>query len=415
MGWIAIFLAMTFATFKYFPGMEVPRELWNVALFLFLLGPYALWKLRNGFRFTSLELYVIVILTTIPAISAFAAHQEFGQPILYGVLAKRNLVLCGGALALLYLLRRGKVGVGEIEKSLLLLVWATLLLYLSIDLIFDPADFADEYKSFANSESKWEKAAFKFAPEFIIFGFFYYGFLAFRERRNKYYLYAFVLLFYLLMTGQRTMLLSVILSFLILIYRFGSLPRLVVYVPALLMGFVACLSLYYIYDPDQFIFLLEKFQDAFTVLLTGEESNDVSANARISEFQLARPYAEKHWFLGNGDISNQWEGGYEGILGEYFHPSDIGWIGVVYLYGIVGFMLFVVQFLFAIRYARQIKHGKYGKLVDAIQGFLLYYFIISMVTGHFVHFPQVSLMFIALLCHIRYEPSECLRRMWMIS
>ena len=127
----------------------------------------------------------------------------------------------------------------------------------------------------------------------------------------------------------------------------------IVLVPTLAALLLAT-ALLFVFDTGNMIHMAGKFTDAFTVVLTGEPSDDASANARLVETASALPYIEKNWLLGNGDISRQWHGGYEGVLGAFFYPSDVGIIGTIYLYGLLGLLLFAIQFVFAIRFSNRI-------------------------------------------------------------
>jgi hypothetical protein len=141
-----------------------------------------------------------------------------------------------------------------------------------------------------------------------------------------------------------------------------------------------------------------KYIDAFGVILTGEEGSDASANARISETLVALPYIQKNFLLGSGDVSHRWGGGYEGVLGAYFYPSDIGIIGVLFVYGAIGFALFAGQFIFAVQFSARISsYGFHTPLGDACKGYLLYVVLYSLVTGKFAHYSFVSLFFVAIL------------------
>lgn len=381
---LALFLTLTFGTFRYFPGMALLNELWLVVAFAFLAIPYLYWKARGRWRFTLFELYLLAMMAVIPLLAGVTAWREFGQPTIYGVLAQRRMILGAGALAVIYAFRQNRVALIDIEKTLVILVWSSLLLYQFVMV--------------------WFAREFTFDNAFIVFGLYYYAFVGFRQKSKKHYLLALLLLAYLVVgVGGRSLLVSVLAAFLLFVYRWGSPARLVLFTPRLVAVGLLFMALLYVTNAEYVALFLAKLSDAFTVVLTGKESQDVSANARLSEFTLVVPYIQERWLFGNGDISNQWHGGYEGVLGGYFYPSDIGIVGVLYMYGLVGTLLFAVQFLFAWRYAKPLTGNHHRALVDAIKGFLLYYAIHSLVTGRFAHHAEISFMFIALLWCITFE------------
>jgi len=141
--------------------------------------------------------------------------------------------------------------------------------------------------------------------------------------------------------------------------------------------------------------------DAISVVVSSEKSGDASANARIDETKIAWPFIEKNMMFGSGALSNQWENGFFGKLGN-FAPSDIGLIGVVFLYGIVGVLIFLYQFVFAWKFINIIPKKNSSILVESSISFLVFYFIHSLTTGKFIFHSYVSSLFISIL-YISYK------------
>jgi hypothetical protein len=251
------------------------------------------------------------------------------------------------------------------------------------------------------------EASFKFNALFIIFGFYYYIFQGFRLKSRKFYFYGLIFLAYLIIVdGGRSLMLSIFLSWFYFFWRWASLRKLLVLMPKLLLGGVLAVGLLILINPTAVSSVVQKFGDALSVVVTGEKGDDVSSNARILESAIAFPYIQKHWVLGNGKLSNQWHGGYEGILG-YFYPSDIGVIGVLYIYGILGLLFFLGQYYYAINVSKRLStYYKSSPLLDGIKGFLLYFLLHSIVTGRFVHYAEISLFFVAILYCMKVEAQK---------
>jgi len=206
------------------------------------------------------------------------------------------------------------------------------------------------------------------------------------------------LLFLILVEGGRSLLLSVFGSLVFFVYRWSSFGRIIRMTPKLLFVSLLLFAALLLFKQDYLVHLGMKFGDAINVVLTGEKTADASANARIVETLITMPYIAEHWAFGNGDLSNQWKGGFESRFG-HFYPSDIGIIGTFFLFGIIGVLLFSIQFMFAVRYANRLPKngGEHSALVSAAKGFLLYHATHSLVTGKFVHFVEIGLLFIAIL------------------
>jgi protein-S-isoprenylcysteine O-methyltransferase Ste14 len=135
--------------------------------------------------------------------------------------------------------------------------------------------------------------------------------------------------------------------FLYYLFRWRTLSQSLLTLGKASCAAVIIVGLVYAINPNYLSTRAAGFSDAFSVAFTGSNVEDVSANVRIYETLTAWTYIQKNPLLGNGTLSNQWEGGSQGTLG-YFYPDDIGVIGAVFTVGVVGLLLFMAQFWFAI-------------------------------------------------------------------
>lgn len=192
--------------------------------------------------------------------------------------------------------------------------------------------------------------------------------------------------------------LSVIASFLILVWRRGSISRFVLNLPKVVLAgslFMAMLLTFYASPMQKFS---EKMVSAVQVVMTGDEGNDASANSRIKQISLIIPFIENNPILGNGLVSQQWRGGFEGILGDRFYSSDVGLAGVVFIYGVLGTLFFLIQFVFAFKYSRKLSQAELTTpFTIAVQSFLVYFLLFSLTTGKFAHYFSVSVVMVAIL------------------
>jgi hypothetical protein len=101
-------------------------------------------------------------------------------------------------------------------------------------------------------------------------------------------------------------------------------------------------------SPERVSALTEKYVDAFAALTGADVMDDWSANARALQIATVTPWVEQHLLMGTGTISNRWNDGYKGMF-EYLHPSDLGFLGIVFLYGVLGLVFFTIQYYFAWR------------------------------------------------------------------
>lgn len=400
---LAIAILLTFRTFQYFPGMPVATDLSYVLTFLLLVFVYIGWKIKTRWHFSSFELYMLAMTILIPFYAGILAWREFGQPAIYGVLAERSMILLASVLLLPLGLKRGIIKISDIEAVLVALGWLCLCSYVLMELSLNPSRFANYGNGFVQGAGT--DMRFHFQLELITFAFFYYAFIGFRKKSFFHYALAAPFLIFILLGGHRSLLVSMLAAFSFLIWRWSNFERLARFIPYTIIAITLVLGLLYLGNATYMFTLYNKFADAFTVILTGQHTQDASADMRIRETLIALPYIAKHWIVGNGVISHQWHGGYEKVIGGYFYPSDIGIIGVLYMYGIFGTILFACQFLFALRYTHRIStHMPPFPLLDALKGFLLYFAINSLITGKFVHYSAISLFFVALLACIASPP-----------
>jgi hypothetical protein len=385
---------MGFGYFAAFPGMGAVQEVWNVLCFVVFLFGYPLLKFRKGWTDFWFEAYVLLLVFADVVLSAWRADAVFGQPLIYGALSQRRIVLAASVLFLVFAFRRRMVRLSDIEAVLVFLSWANLLLNIAIQLLLDPADFAGRSTGFVAGDH------FTLPSLLIIFGVLYYALRGIRTRRAKFYVAALVLFAGALGPSGRGMTIAMAVTLTYFLFKLRGGKRGVVAMFKFGCFGAVLLGSLFILFPQALSQRLGLYSDAFSVVLTGTLSEDASANARVLETLTALPYILKHPLLGCGSLSNQWNGGAKGIIGEYFYTDDIGLLGVVFSFGVLGLVLFFFQYFFAWRAAHKIPARFKTPLLDATKALLLYSGLWSFETGMCVFNPEVTLFFITLLAGI---------------
>jgi len=294
---------------------------------------------------------------------------------------------------------------GDIERALLLLAWATGLVYVLANHLLDPQHFASAGLAFVS-----EEGIFKFDTSFIAFGFFYYAFIGVRKGSPQGYILSLPFLGYLVFEFQgRSLLLALLVSFVVLSYAWKLRTNPFRYPLWLACGALLAWAAVSQLTPRFYADLVERFGAAFTVVVDSEMTGDPSANARMIEAALVLPSVDEWWLAGTGVVSNQWDGSHEAVAGSYFYAADIGVLGVVYLYGVLGLVAFGVQFVLAAGWSRSRRgRGLPGTaLIDACNGFLLFSAIRSLATGQFAFNPEVGFMLLAVLWCAQREGGVC--------
>ncbi len=399
---LSAFLALGANIFQHYPMLSSMREIWYVFSFIYcvLFTLFAQLMGRTA-RFSGFEIYVLLLILTMPLLSAFMANSAFGQPLIYGILTHRSMATLGVGLAIIFWVRRGVFVLNDIRQALVLAGWSSFFIYISMSLLMNPENYG-QVRGFVAGGTV-EPYHFIFNSKFIIFLVIYNMADGLMRKSIKPLIYTLPLLFFLIfIDGGRSQFLSLLIVLSLLFVKYFSLPRLITLsVPFLVVVFVASM-LVYSYQPQEVERQIEKFYAALSVVLTGKESSDASANARIREIGLAMPYIEKRPIFGNGKLSAQWKGGFFRNLGR-FAPSDIGIFGGLFIFGFFGLMVFYFQFVFAwLKARRQKRFIKRGLMSDspfrnALFYFILFLFIHSLATGGVIFNGAVSIVFIAIL------------------
>jgi hypothetical protein len=391
-------LVMGFCTFQFFPGMSDLQEAWFAFCFLAVLLVYPFLKLRAGLRFSLFEFYLFLLIAADVLLPAWRAQVVFGQPLVYGMLTQRGMALVAMLLLLLDALRSGMVELPDVEAALLFLAWGTAALYSAMRLILNPSNFIAYGDGFVTRPMPGEQPSFKFSEVFVLFGVFYYAMIGLRTGKTKYYFLALALFLTTLGPSGRGLTVCVAASLFFFLYRLRGLRKAIASSLKFSCAAVAITSATYAIFPALVSSRLTGFADAFTVVLTGSATTtDRSANARVFETLAALPFIQEHPFLGNGVVSHQWQGGYGTLLGENFFPADIGLLGIVFSYGILGLLLFLLQYQFAWNASRAIEKSLHNSLLDATKAFLLFTALYTIETGTCVWTVEVTLFFVVLM------------------
>lgn len=385
-----------------FPGMEI------IEVLLLLVGlVFALFRLMHSFsmqgkKLSAFELYVIILMFIVPLYSAWRAYEVFGQPLIYGVLTQRSLWAMGLILVFLSLMRKGTIQIKHVQKSLLILALLYLILYSFFEIFFDPSVFSDAYPQFATGGDSYGYV-YKFEVILLVFASFFYLVRGMLQQKNSDYFKAVPFLFFLIVIhDKRSLTLAMVLA-MILVGLFFFEKKRIIQLGIKAFGIIFLTSLIIVVAfPDTVAEYAERYNQAFAVVASGEKGEDASANARIGETLLALPYIEKYWLLGSGDLSNQWNGGYERAMG-YFYPSDIGIIGSLFVYGAVGLGLFYTQYLFLLKRQPYNLAGDDKVLWISCYGVLFVLLFQSMIKGGLIFYPSVSLFFITILLGLKKQ------------
>jgi hypothetical protein len=393
---LCLFWITYFSTFRYLPGYEWTLE---VAVLLSALIVILLILSVKYIVFKRFNLYLLAISVVLPCYTAIVAKSFYGQPILFGLLAQRAAVLSLLPMSVGWLITKRHVSSNELRLSLITLAWVNLILCSLIKIYLDPNQF-DNLGAFV-SDGGNQFNEFLLPLGFILFGSFYYFSLWVRSNRRIYFFSAFAFIGYIVAANSGRMLIIGLFGALLLVGRLSG-PRSGAWISAIgrlilvlsVGGFILLLT------SEKIEQMASKFNDAFLALNREEQINDFSANSRVSQFEIIENIILDRFFVGTGWVSNKWNDGFKSIYG-YFHPSDLGLIGVVFIYGIVGCLVYCYQYFLGWRCFVKLNKNQFQagheSITIAFGGYLFYLLITSVTTGAIAFYPEQSLLCIAVI------------------
>lgn len=372
-GFLILFLVAEFSLLTHFP-VELVRTVSDTTIMsitVFFAGYYFLRNIRNSQVPSILILFSPILL--VPFISAIQANLAFGQPVIYGVLAERTKFLILSPVIIIYLLESGRLRFKTLESITIKTAAIYTLIALCLYLLVDPRLFSGT--SFASvSFNKGVRYNINYALVIILW--FYAIYKTIYERKFKYIPIIGIIFLYLLFIVQARSLMAALitslgLSMLFKLDRKQKLTFISYAVPVLLVIALFVFSFY----RDAFERMIDLFSSALGVFV-GQEATDGSSASRLFQADIAWKGFLGHPWLGNGFLSRQFNDGFVGLFGR-FYPSDIGWLGTLYLYGILGFMLLQIPYVAAFLFARKIPSHRKDVFYHAMESFMLYIFLHS--------------------------------------
>jgi|GEM_PF-6441365 len=367
---------------------------------LFIVYNYVALPLlkHSKFTLTLYELYILLLIIFIPLYTAWRAYDTFGQPLIYGLLTQRSFFLAGYALIIFVGIKHGYFKADLLESILVKLAWLWISLCFFMKLFINPDSLTHLQSYFIGGSESHEKGFYiKYDSVLFVFGFIYYLFKGYIED-NKYYIALSLpfLLFIILVVEKRSLILSlaIAVSFLsCLIFDRKSLFK--IFTKSVLFISVIGISLFSLF-PEGSENYISRFIDAFSVVLTGDPTNDSSANARILELKLIWPFLESNWLIGNGGLSNYWNGGYRGTLG-YFYPSDIGFFGSVFVFGFFVTLMIYLQYIFVCLGRPNLQCIQNDLLSITCYGVLTVFFVQSFIRSQLLFDVSTTLFFVSVI------------------
>lgn len=402
----AVLILILFIGFR--AGFRTPLdEISKIAeevLIFFLIG-FILFRIsqwvNNKDKLSRFELLMMMMMI-FPIWSAIASAINFSQPLIYGIGTTRNFYLFLLGPFFYYLLHKKIITLIFLKNTMLAASWFTLAVFIIIYLSINPEKYPDRF--FIGFNELKGGYIFKFNIALLIFTLLYYS-IRFLSTHRFLYLLLSLPFFYMMLFIRQDRSIIIMTLFVMLIFYFKRIffQSAIRYSAMIILLIFTVFFIVEITDYKPSDQSVSRFYNLW-LTVTGRETDESATNIRRLEVIKAWPDIEKRFLFGNGELSPRWQDGFSRIYG-YFYPSDIGIIGILYLFGITGTLLLFVQFLFAHKIIKKLNVE--DPFTITCTYYLLFCFLDSFTSGQSAFFPSNSTIIIAIL-FFAYRNNESL-------
>lgn len=389
---IALFLFASRAFYGLPTIIYYQAEMAAVLIYI-LLAAMTSAPAAKHFRF----LVFTAFLFTAVFISAIQAHNNFDQPLILGMLSRRDLfVSVIPAYFLIYSLGSRKTE--RVVRKFIILTKFYVVSALVLTLTIDPATLNNALSGndqlrlyFVDFSASLAAYRLKLSP-LPGFLFLIYFFSDRPKSRSDPYVLIMFYVWLALFFGGRIAIASTIIFYVALALKSvrtkSGFVKVSLTVPLLLILVISGLMLV----PEAALeSRLAGLSQAFNAinLVDSSHLSDVSSLSRVSQYlQLNSRLDMIGYFFGLGQLSTQWNDGFESIFGR-FHPSDLGVYGFLGIFGVVGLTILLMA-LWIVFPARITRNKNFRPL-------LVFLVVYSIPTGLILfQIPMVLISFLIL-------------------
>ncbi len=342
--------------------------------------------------------YYIFLILFLPVQAGVGAHLSEGQPIISGIISQRHWYGISGIFVLIFLMQLGFFTLGDLFRAMKWLGWLTMVYYLLCYLFLDPSKYLD-YSFVGYSDIKGGYR-FKFGIDFITFLAVYYTIKYVIEKDSRNLWYSGIHLSYLFFLHQgRSVMISVVATiavFYMIEVNWKKALRVFISIGAV---FIIIMGIMYAIIPDRVNDYIFQYTSLVTIVFTGEVTGESSLDARLEEIAIVTAYLYYYpigWIIGVGKFGS--ESATPGVNDiTSVPPGDIGILGSIMTYGIIGSLFIYMQFLIAFRSFKFIRRYRTEPFLLAALYFLIFAFLSSLAKGYLFMQPGSTAIFILII------------------
>jgi len=318
-----------FSIIYYFSKIFAPVIVLFITLFFMIAYSKQIKIGRDGVLVLVAGSYLILV-------SALTAYFNYGQSLHIGVAWQIKVLPLFFFFSVNLMLQANWVNVGHFYRATTLLSVLALFSYLILYIAINPADYWHDDSYFFVNDSKGFRFRFPDVPVLLgLFIFFWRWQLL--GRLLDALVWGVFLGYFVFIHEQRFLLLCVIMLTSYRIFKNSG-----VLLKAIVIGVIPIIVM--------LVFSL----DIFISLLSGNDSSLLARLLTINNIFNTVSESPLGLMFGYGNLSPEFNGGFEALYGRHFWLSDVGWLGLLYEYGLIGvFLIFYILYKI-IRYSERL-------------------------------------------------------------
>ncbi len=377
----------------YYTPFEI---LWYIFIISFTII-YALYVFLVRKTLDEIHYYYVLIII-MPVWAGWGAVLSEGQSFMMGLSSQRHWYGISGIFVLIYLLQSRFFTIGDLYRAMVWLGWGTMLYFIMCYLFLDPKQYLD-YSFVGYSDIKGGYR-FKFGIDFIAFLSVYYTVKYVKQRdRTSLFLSGLNLAYLFFLHQGRSVMISVVAT-LFVFYMFEvNWQRALRIFTTIGVVFLLIMGVMYAIIPDRVNDYVVQYTSLATVVISGNASGESSVDARLEEIGILLVYLQDYaigWWIGVGKLGA--ESGTEGLHDiATVPPGDIGILGSIMTYGIIGSLFIYFQFFIPFRSGKFIRRYKNEPFMIASKYFLIFCFLSSLAKGYLFMQPGSTAIFILVI------------------
>lgn len=341
---------------------------------------------------------ILLPLFILPFIVALQAHNIFGQPYLMGLLAQRQHFIIFAGYFLVLQFQKGKIEPQIFERRMLLALGIIMSIMMLFSIFIDPRVFnGTDFVEFSLNKG-WH---YEFPSDVIATVILYSTFKVLSENRFRYLIpLSLGLLYFVIYIQDRSQLLVITTTIGIYFLRNVTLGKKVIYASWGILLLLTGIGIIKLVNPDLIDHYVTIFTNASTIA-TGGHTSEYSTNMRLAEGAIALKGFIDHPLFGNGFVSAQYKGGFSGFFG-YFYASDVGILGNLFVYGLIGTLIFYIPFLLVLSWTRKLRKIEDNLLTTAQYG-LIFIFMDMITAASNIKYMGLPTILFAIIYYYRFR------------